>query len=541
MTTQVQARPARIARIARRSTDRILGLDALRAVAVVAVVAYHLVPGALPGGYIGVDVFFVVSGFLITTLLVRERRRKGHVSLTGFWTRRARRILPALGLTVLVCTAAAALIGGDVLVGIARQLIGAATFTSNWADIAAGASYSAGLTPTLFANLWSLAVEEQFYLLWPLCAAALVATTTRLRSRVPMAVAGTLALASALTMAVLYVPGSDPSRVYLGTDTHAFGLMLGALLAFARERRAATRGPRPPVVVRASRRLVRWVLGLAGAAALGWAAWTMAWDSTVTYRGGLVAVSVATVAVINLLAGEQRLGGMIDRGPVRWIGVRSYGIYLWHWPVFVLVATVAGGQEHLASPGWGVVAVTSLITVVASSWSYRYVERPVMTLGYRGACRQLGRWMAATRERAGAREVALRRSSTVLAVVATVAALVALGVLRAPAQTVAAAQIAEGERIAAATLAADQAQAAEDAAAAEAEAAAAAAAEKLAAAQGKKDKAAAEKAAAEKAAADKVAAEKAEKAKKAAEKKASKEKASKEESGEAKARRAARR
>jgi hypothetical protein len=147
---------------------RYAGLDGLRALAVVLVVVYHLFPGwVLHSGFVGVDVFFVISGFLITSLLLREHDRTGRIALLAFWTRRARRLLPALAVVVTVSASAAWLVGGDVLLGLGRQVLGAITFSSNWASLSAGASYFAGTQPELLRNLWSLAVEEQFYVLWP--------------------------------------------------------------------------------------------------------------------------------------------------------------------------------------------------------------------------------------------------------------------------------------------------------------------------------------------------------------------------------------
>ncbi|MFV0319818.1 MAG: acyltransferase family protein, partial [Microbacterium sp.] len=148
---------------------RLTGLDGLRAIAVALVVVYHLFPQwFMQGGFIGVDVFFVISGFLITTLLLNEHDKTGTVRLLPFWRRRARRLLPALALLVTVCATVAWLIGGDVLVKMGAQIIGAATFSYNWVSLAAGTSYFTQDTPELFRNLWSLAVEEQFYVLWPL-------------------------------------------------------------------------------------------------------------------------------------------------------------------------------------------------------------------------------------------------------------------------------------------------------------------------------------------------------------------------------------
>ncbi|MGL4255912.1 MAG: acyltransferase family protein, partial [Microbacterium sp.] len=148
---------------------RFAGLDGLRAVAVVLVVVYHLFPPALvPGGFVGVDVFFVISGFLITSLLLRETDATGRIRLGAFWVRRARRLLPALVLVVTVCATLAWLIGGDVLMRLGAQVVGAATFSYNWLSIAADTGYFAGGTPELFRNFWSLSVEEQFYLVWPI-------------------------------------------------------------------------------------------------------------------------------------------------------------------------------------------------------------------------------------------------------------------------------------------------------------------------------------------------------------------------------------
>jgi peptidoglycan/LPS O-acetylase OafA/YrhL len=156
------------------SHARLRGLDGLRAIAVTTVIAFHLTPGLLPGGYVGVDVFFVISGFLITTLLLRERADTGRVALRAFWARRARRLLPALALVVLVACTSALVIGGDVLVRIGTQVLGAATFSYNWLGIASETSYFDTTTPELFRNLWSLAVEEQFYLIWPFVVLVLV-------------------------------------------------------------------------------------------------------------------------------------------------------------------------------------------------------------------------------------------------------------------------------------------------------------------------------------------------------------------------------
>ncbi|MFK4808377.1 acyltransferase family protein, partial [Microbacterium sp. ZW CA_36] len=211
-------------------TARFAGLDGMRAIAVTLVVVYHLFPPhVLPGGFLGVDVFFVISGFLITSLLLREHTATGRVALGRFWQRRARRLLPALAVVVAVCSALAWLIGGDVLVDLDAQVLGAATFSYNWVSIGGGGGYFAAATPELFRNFWSLAVEEQFYLVWPLVF-PLFLLLPRAWARIAAAFA--LAAGSAAWMGVVVSSGGDLTRAYFGTDTHAFGLLLGVGLAF---------------------------------------------------------------------------------------------------------------------------------------------------------------------------------------------------------------------------------------------------------------------------------------------------------------------
>ena len=426
---------------------RIAGLDGLRALAVLSVMVFHFAPHLLPGGYVGVDVFFVLSGFLITTLLVREFRARRAVSLSRFWVRRARRLLPALGLVVLVCTAAAGLVGGDLLVGIGAQVAGAATFTSNWVYIAQGSTYSGGLAPQIFANLWSLAVEEQFYLVWPLVVLAVLAL--RITRRRALVLAGVLAVGSAVAMALLYSPGTDPTRVYFGTDTHLFGLMIGAFLSFWHLRTGR------PTLVRESprtttRRGTLFVLGagVAGAIVLVVAMLWMPWDDGITYRGGLFVVSLATAGVVNLVLHAPRLGSQLDHGPMGWIGARSYGLYLWHWPVFVLVAALAGGGGLYASPGPWVALAATVVTFGAAALSYRYVERPVMGRGLLGYARTLVAWL---RRGATGRNPLPARGWLTVGGVVVVVGLAVSGFVRAPATSSVEAQIRAGQEVAAQT------------------------------------------------------------------------------------------
>ena len=186
-------------------------------------VLYHFFPSLLPGGYLGVDLFFVLSGFLITSLLVREFRTSGTISLKDFWVRRFRRILPAAVSVLVICTALVAWIGGDLAVGLRQQFLGTLFFVNNWTQIATSQSYFADNEIQVFAHYWSLAVEEQFYVFWPLLITGVFLISRRKPRRLPILVAAVLAIGSAVAMALLYVPGEDPTRVYYGTDTHAFG------------------------------------------------------------------------------------------------------------------------------------------------------------------------------------------------------------------------------------------------------------------------------------------------------------------------------
>ncbi len=392
------------------SSGRLAGLDGLRALAILAVLVFHLDPTWLPGGFLGVDVFFVVSGFLITTLLVRERVATGRLDLPGFWSRRARRLVPAL----LVCVPAAVLLArlseGDLLVGIERQVLGAATFTSNWLEIHAGTDYFAATSPQLLMNLWSLAVEEQFYLLWPLAVLGLLAFTRRPEVRAASALG--LALLSAGLMALRLDPES-PTRVYYGTDTHVMGLMLGAALAFvyAAPHRAWTTSTwwaehRRQVAAVALVTLLG-LMALAGE------------DSALTFRGGILLASVATTALLLVVVERPgRLRAVLELPPARWVGARSYGIYLWHWPVFLVI-----GSDLPVAPGGGTYLLTRLwcvvVTFVIADLSYRFVETPVRRHGFAGSARvataRLRRW--------GTRSARIVWSVVLVLVVALVAVL----------------------------------------------------------------------------------------------------------------------
>ncbi|MCC2029658.1 acetyltransferase [Microbacterium sp. YMB-B2] len=413
---------------------RFAGLDGLRAVAVTLVVAYHLFPGLpLVGGFVGVDVFFVISGFLITSLLLRPSRlgRLGSPRrLVDFWRRRARRLLPALAVVVTVCATAAWMLGGDLLVGMGRQVLGAATFSYNWLAVADGTDYFAATAPELFRNFWSLAVEEQFYVVWPLLLPLVLLIPGRWARVALVLVAGG---GSAWWMAQL-VAGGEVTRAYFGTDAHAFGLLIGIALALATANmpERAWMSSRPA-------RAGSLLIGLLGLGAIVAAALMPESQDAGTFPGTLLLAGGGSALAIfaGVLPGSW-FGRALDVQPLKWVGDRSYGIYLWHWPVLVLtlIATQGFGPEA-GVPVWA--GVTALVlSVGAAAVSYRFVETPFRRYGFRHALRGLGR------------RIAGGPVSRFVGVGALVVALVGVGgttaaIVNAPHTTTAAAAIGRGE------------------------------------------------------------------------------------------------
>ncbi|MER7758139.1 acyltransferase [Streptomyces sp. NPDC097619] len=351
--------------------SHIAPLDGLRGIAVLGVLLFHA--DRFPGGFLGVDLFFVLSGFLITGLLLREAETRGTVDLAAFWGRRARRLLPALLATVAGTLLLAAFLGTAAQFRLARaDAPWVLANLANWHFIAGRDGYWNTDGTRLFAHLWSIAVEEQFYLFWPPALLLLwrLGRTARIRARALAATAAGGILLSAVAMAVLLDP-VDSTRVHEGTDTRAFALLLGALAATPTVRRRTARlGTRTTTVLSGALVLA---LGAGWALASGTGA-----GSAVLFRGGLLLHSAACAALVALLAHAPGTapGRLLAAPPLRFLGGISYGLYLWHWPVFLLLDTAlpqpAGPWE-----GWPRAALFILVSVAVAVVSKACVEDPV--------------------------------------------------------------------------------------------------------------------------------------------------------------------
>ena len=425
---------------AARTKQRAPGLDGVRALAVLVVMAFHEGMRGIPGGFLGVDVFFVLSGYLITDLLVAQRARRGRLDLRGFWTRRARRLLPALAVVLVTVTAAVAVVEPGQLGALRPALAAAVTYSSNWYEAYHHVSYFTAFgPPPPLQHLWSLAIEEQFYLAWPLILGlALLLVETR-RARASLAWVG--AAASALLMAILYTPGADPSRVYYGTDTHATALLVGSAIALT--------WPLARVTT-ASGDLARRFdfLGMAGLAALAWAVGHFSGADAAVYPAGLVIAALAAAALVLAAATPGTISALLSLPPLRWLGVRSYGIYLWHWPVIAIAVAVTG--QRAGNVWLWIIEAGAAIGLAAASW--RWIETPIMRNGFRATFRTCQRALA---ESVHAARRSPLQAMPVLATVAaaTVACTAGYGVLHAPSSGLSGLmrQVAQGERISAAT------------------------------------------------------------------------------------------
>ena len=341
-------------------------LDGLRAFAVASVLFYHAGQSWAIGGYLGVDAFFVLSGFLITALLVTEWSSRPRIDLGAFWARRARRLLPALGLVIAgILVYAAVFAASGELARIRADGFATIGYVANWKFVFSGESYFAHFTqPSPFRHMWSLAIEEQFYLIWPLMVAAILAVGRSLR--ILLAAASALLIGSAVLMWLLYAPGQDPSRVYYGTDTRAQSLLLGAIAAIL----VYLHGP---IRSRAARLALR-AGALVGAVYTLWLWSRMSERTDDLYRGGFLLAGLAVVTVIASVTQPDRgvMGRALSWFPLRWIGMISYGLYLWHWPIYLTLTSARTGID-----GNALLFLRLATTFVFAALSYYAVERPI--------------------------------------------------------------------------------------------------------------------------------------------------------------------
>jgi peptidoglycan/LPS O-acetylase OafA/YrhL/lysophospholipase L1-like esterase len=414
------------------------GLDGVRAVAVLAVLAFHEQFAAFPGGFLGVDVFFVLSGYLITDLLVAQWDRRGRIDLRAFWVRRARRLLPALAVVLVTVTAAVAVIEPGQLGALRPALVAAVTYSSNWWQAAQHQSYFASFgPPPPLQHLWSLAIEEQFYLVWPLILVTVLVTCQSRRLRAGAAWLG--AVASAVAMAVIYLPGADPSRVYYGTDTHASALLIGAALALSWPLRRLRAAPRENVA-RAD------MAGLAGIAVLAWAMGHFSGSDAALYPAGLFIAALAAGGLVIAAATPGTVSRMLSWKPLGWMGVRSYGIYLWHWPVIALAAAIVGP----GSGGIGIWLIETVTAIALAAASWRWIEEPIIHNGFGATV--LARYRAVAQSVAAARRSPTRAFPAAFMVVAlSVVAVAGYGVLDASPTGAMQRQITHGAKVSAAT------------------------------------------------------------------------------------------
>jgi peptidoglycan/LPS O-acetylase OafA/YrhL len=350
------------------------GLDGLRALAVTAVVLYHFAPTVLPAGFLGVDVFFVVSGYLISRLLVGEIGRAARVSLRNFWSRRARRLLPAVGtMTVAVCIAAAISFDGVEIHDLRAQALGTLFYVANWVIIAGKGNYFASVgRPSPFLHMWTLAVEEQFYVVVPIIFFFARDAIVRRPARTA-AVAFTGAVVSTIWMARLVSPGDDPTRAYLGTGSHSMGLLLGVALGVLASAAPSWEALRERL---GSDRVSYVVANVAGMAAFVAIVLTMILASFTTYglyRGGFLAFSAAcgVLIVVVVLCPNAPLTKLLSASWLVEIGLRSYSLYLWHWPVRVFVTESSGLS------GLPLFVVRLGLSVALAEVSYRCIEQPL--------------------------------------------------------------------------------------------------------------------------------------------------------------------
>lgn len=351
------------------------GLDGLRAFAVLSVIAYHFNFSWASGGFLGVDFFFVLSGYLITSIILPLKGNEITLDPRDFWMGRIRRLLPASFIMIIATVIWVVLFNRELLSTVRGDAISAFFYITNWWYIFHDVSYFDSFgSPSPIKNLWSLAIEEQFYILWPI----VLITGLRLfkrRGRFSIFVFAAI-LASAWLMSTLYQPGADPSRVYYGTDTRSFELMIGCWLALLWPmKRLSTK--ELPFSTRSF---------LNGLSILSFALFIISVSyfdefQPFIYKGGMLLFCLnAAVLIACICHPSSYLGVLLGKKPLNWIGTRSYGIYLWHYPVIVLSTPV----QEIGNPVYWRVGLQLALTFIIADLSYRFIETPIRKHGFKG-------------------------------------------------------------------------------------------------------------------------------------------------------------
>jgi len=414
------------------------GLDGMRALAVVAVMVYHANPDWLPGGFLGVEIFFVISGYLITLLLISERERTYRISLRQFWLRRARRLLPALFTMMAIVIGWTALFKYEALGQLRGDVIAGTFYVSNYYQIWVGQGYTAAGDFAPLRHLWSLAVEEQFYVIWPIVMIVLLGRSGTRRVADVSRWLFLAAMVITVVVALLHYDGpiGDPAvtpdaywwigdrpigkidTLYLGTISRLPGIMLGAAFAMVWRPLAIARGP-----LRNRGRSFD-VLALASVLGLAWLCWTTylvtpTGADPFLFRGGLLLTSVATIAVIAAVTHRRSVANrVLGAGLLVWVGKRSYGLYLYHWPIYQMIRGIAGNKLTLRE-----FVLATILTVLVAEASYHFIETPIRT-GRFAAWRQ--------RVRSGERRSPKRVLNLGIAAVTVVAVALGAVMMRAP-------------------------------------------------------------------------------------------------------------
>ncbi|HDR7495255.1 TPA: acetyltransferase [Bacillus cereus] len=351
----------------KKNSRYMAGLDSLRGLAILGVMLYHINFNWMPGGFLGVTVFFVLSGYLITDILAMEWKRNKRINLKKFWLSRARRLLPGMLVMLVITLAWITIFHSSLLEKMRGDSLAALFYVSNWWYIYHKVSYFDNFNQLSPLNhFWSLAVEEQFYVVWPFIISLGLYYIKKQSRMILLICLG--AVASAVAMAILYEPGADPSRIYYGTDTRAFSLLIGAVLALVwPSNRLANK-----IIPKA-----RFILDVVGGIALIMIL-VMFWKTNqydpFLYKGGMVLLSIATALLVaNLAHPASRIAQFLRFRPLRWIGIRSYGIYLWHYPILTLTTPKVNAGDFLLIRA----ILQFLLIILIAQISWKFIEKPI--------------------------------------------------------------------------------------------------------------------------------------------------------------------